>query len=1092
MRSWFLVLFVVHLLAGSLPSTGQHLFTRKISSDEYKAGQNYDITQDDQGIIFLATSDGVLTYDGIEWDLVSLPGIPSVFSVAADSTNKIYVGRKKELGYISKDNTGKYSYYSLLPYLDEKFKNIGYVYKTTLFKESVFFCDGSRVYIYSNGKFNVQEVKTDTFKSIFVLGDHLFISSVDDILYEYVDGQLKPILNDKGIHVWDMSHYRKNTGLVLDSNNQLWLFNPDTLSELRWQPFKGNYKQQIADDRISHIKYIGKDRIILFTDKGILLMNENGDIYGQVGSTYLDNYTFENMLLDASHNIWVVCPVYILQISTSQPLYYLNSHDGFKGQIISLAKDGDDEYIGTGWGIYHRKNTSSFTPIFPDSERGEAWNLYKNRKRILAAHRDGVFELKDGNATKIINHPNVMSLCELKKHPDTFILGTYNTGIWLLSKQQGIWKKNKIKGFEEYTRYLLEDEGGNIWISEFHTGIWKLHLNAQMDSVVSQTLYNKENGLPSNVNNRIYKLNNGKIVVATVNGVYSYNGQNDLFEPEQKINEALGGEVSIYSMAEAQNGDIYFWGVISPGVETAGVLRMEEDGTCSLKTSLFGKISKTTREKRIDVEAPLLIAGQEEIWIGNRERLIVYNPKQEVFYDDPVQIHIKYAWAKDSLIFKHGQPSSAHTLSYRRNDLSFIYASTFFESEDKTLYQYKLEGFDDNWSAWSSLKQANFTNIPEGNYTFIVRAKNVHGHLGESDRFEFSIIPPWYRTAWAYLAYTLLGALFIYLLIFLKTKSVKRQKKLLEIRVNKKTMKLLLMNEEIIAQNEEISSIIEDVNKKNVEITRQAKDLERTNAQLKAQRQMMIKNMTKLQNTQKVIERQAKELKESNLTKDKIFSIISHDLRGTVNQLPELLNLMESGHLTLDEFKLLLPELKQNATNLSTLTDNILHWAKSQIHGIEIVKTWFNLNEIVKENVLLSMRQAQKKSIQLTNNVNVDQLVFADKDTIRLLLRNLISNGIKFTPNNGKVTISTQIHESSIYVSVADTGIGLSKKEVDSIFGQGYYTKRGTGGEKGSGLGLKLCREFAEKNGGTLTIESAVGQGSKITFCIPLDEANSQ
>ena len=150
------------------------------------------------------------------------------------------------------------------------------------------------------------------------------------------------------------------------------------------------------------------------------------------------------------------------------------------------------------------------------------------------------------------------------------------------------------------------------------------------------------------------------------------------------------------------------------------------------------------------------------------------------------------------------------------------------------------------------------------------------------------------------------------------------------------------------------------------------------------------------------------------------------------------------------------------------------------------------MQEVIDENINLLNPQALKKSICLLSEPAKSPDVYADKDMIKLVLRNLISNAIKFTPDNGTIKVTTRIADERVYISVRDSGTGLSSKEINKILSKEYFTKYGTAGEKGSGLGLMLCREFIEKNSGTLAIESQQDAGSTFTFCLAMYNRSAQ
>ncbi|WP_185156219.1 sensor histidine kinase [Fulvivirga kasyanovii] len=1029
-----LIMLCMVLACTTLNTVAQQMFVRSFP----QSGQNLQVKQDRQGIIYVTNTNGLLTYDGSNWSLMPMPNNSYPISLAIDNADNIYIGANEDLGYFLKDSTGNYTYSSLVPKLSEKYRQVGNVHTTIIHDGSVFFCDEKHVYVYTKGNFKVLDFESYASWSMFVAGNHLFFLNLDYELLEYTKKGLIKIDLKKDFRIWDMEDYIEDKSLALDNQGRIWLFNASDFNE-EWHLITGNYLDLPEGTKIQQIKYTKNNQIALFTVNGIIFINEQGKIVSRVYEV-----PYEDACLDASHNLWVTTPSDVLMISTSSPLNYYDERDGLNDYILCLAKAGDYEYVGTEKGLYYRKGRSGFS-LLPQTARPieGVWNLYCKKTQIYAAHNDGVFEVTGDKVTKITDHMYVMSLCGVRQDSNALIMGTYNSGIWLLKKKHDGWKKNKIKGFDEHTRYMQTDSEGNIWISHDTKGIWKLRLNAKMDTVISREFYDMKRGLPSNINNRIFCLNNNRLVATTTNGVYRYHNETDRFEPEIRINEALGENVVVYSISETPEGNLLLWAMRAAGEATAYYLKKQTNENYSLIEAPFKKITQSIPPTSIDVDTRILHVSPEEIWISHKESLIAYNPRQQTFYDDTVRTHIKYAWTKDSLIHSNWQTKREHIIPYSKNTLHFQFTSTFYESAEKLKYQYILSGFDDNWSAWNNTGEAVFTNLREGDYTFLVRAKNVYDKVGDPAYFKFHIQPPWYRTTWAYLTYISLSILLVYWIIHIKTKNVERQKLLLQKEVNKKTRELLTMNEEITAINE-------DIYLKNQEISKQAD-----------------------------------ELKELNFTKDKIFSVISHDLRGSVKQIPELLNLFDSGYISAEEFRSLIPNLKEASRNLSSLTDNLLHWAKCQMNGIEVKKSNFNLIEVVDETLRLLNAHAEKKGLQLVNDTDKELPVCADKDMIRLLLRNLISNAIKFTPKNGVITIRSERKEDSIHVSVTDTGVGLTTDEIDKILGREFFTKYGTAGEKGSGLGLMLCKEFAELHGGNLFIKGVPGQGSEFSFTIP-------
>jgi signal transduction histidine kinase len=233
------------------------------------------------------------------------------------------------------------------------------------------------------------------------------------------------------------------------------------------------------------------------------------------------------------------------------------------------------------------------------------------------------------------------------------------------------------------------------------------------------------------------------------------------------------------------------------------------------------------------------------------------------------------------------------------------------------------------------------------------------------------------------------------------------------------------------------------------------------------------------------MEKRSVELERLNQVKDKFFSIISHDLRSPINALAGLLDLLDKGAVKPEELPNHVKELKSRFNHTRTLLNNLLDWTLLQMDKLNLQPSRIDLHRIVEENIQL-MGTDQGKQIKLNNQVPTGTFPYADSNTINLVIRNLMTNAIKFTNDGGTVTISCVDKSNEYEISVTDNGIGINTDVMKILFDKtAPYTTRGTANEKGTGLGLILCKEFVEKNGGKIWVESKPGQGSKFTFTLP-------
>jgi signal transduction histidine kinase len=235
------------------------------------------------------------------------------------------------------------------------------------------------------------------------------------------------------------------------------------------------------------------------------------------------------------------------------------------------------------------------------------------------------------------------------------------------------------------------------------------------------------------------------------------------------------------------------------------------------------------------------------------------------------------------------------------------------------------------------------------------------------------------------------------------------------------------------------------------------------------------------------IEIQAVHLKTLNDLKTKTFSIISHDLRNPIAAFSMMIELMNQKMLSNAEFVDGMQKINIQFYAMNRVLDNLLVWSKSQMEGrSDPNPVRVNLYQLTNQTIELLAENAQRKKVVLENRVDENAVVYSDNEHIDIVIRNLVSNAIKFTPPNGEVIISTKEQNERIIVMVKDSGVGMSNTIKNKLFNYDQpFTNYGTAGEKGTGIGLLICKEFIEKNGGKMWVESEEGKGSNFSFDLP-------
>jgi len=385
-------------------------------------------------------------------------------------------------------------------------------------------------------------------------------------------------------------------------------------------------------------------------------------------------------------------------------------------------------------------------------------------------------------------------------------------------------------------------------------------------------------------------------------------------------------------------------------------------------------------------------------------------------------------------------------LPYAHNNITFLFNSVLPSRNYQVRYQYMLEGYDKNWSPITGKTTATYGNIFEGIHTFKLRALSPEGIWSNPVTYTFKVRPPWYRTWWFFSITLFVLLVIVYLLYYIRFSHYRKHDIELSELVKERTSELEKSNDLLIE-------------KQNL-IRLQSDELQKSNQQLIA----------------------------SNSSKDKFFSIIAHDLRNPFNTLMGFSDalLKDLENYSLDDAKEILNMMNSTSKMGSDLLENLLLWSRAETGRMPYEPVSLNLHSITASTIHFMEAQAQMKSIQVDNEIDPAILVKADENMLNSILRNLISNAIKFTYENGHIVIKAKLIHPTIEISVWDNGVGISESNLKRMFQfESAISTQGTSSESGTGLGLILCKEFVEKHGGKIWVESEFNKGSEFKFTLP-------
>lgn len=395
-------------------------------------------------------------------------------------------------------------------------------------------------------------------------------------------------------------------------------------------------------------------------------------------------------------------------------------------------------------------------------------------------------------------------------------------------------------------------------------------------------------------------------------------------------------------------------------------------------------------------------------------------------------------------------------LNWQQSIFSFGFIAINYTHPEKNRYAYKMEGFDQEWHYTDANRRiATYTNLDAGKYIFRVKATNNDGIWNETGTsIKIIILPPWWRTWWfrTFVALSTLAILLSY--YFHRINKLERQKKYLDSLVQQRTREVEEKNLELISQAEELLTISDN-----------------------------------LKDANGMLEEKTEELQKLNTVKDKFFSIIAHDLRSPFTGFIGLTDILvdDVQSLTMAQIQHISHNMKNSASNILNLMEDLLQWASLQQGLISVNPESFQLHQAINKSVGLLVELARNKGIKLVSIVPSDLTVFTDGNMLQTIVRNLVSNALKFTSQHGQISVTAKNNlGKNIEISVKDTGIGMNSEMVNNLFRLDVKTSRiGTKGESGSGLGLMLCKEFIEILGGEIWVESEEGKGTTFYFSLP-------
>ncbi|NQX30672.1 triple tyrosine motif-containing protein [Pedobacter boryungensis] len=779
---YFFLLFLMAILLPFYLKAQDPIGLPQVSSYtslEYKGGtQNWGIAQDKNGILYFANNEGLLTYNGAYWKIYPTPNKTIIRSVKIDGSGKIYIGGQDEIGYFSPNEFGILTYHSLKNKIPAKDRQFADVWDIVFNGKEIYFRTVNKIIRFNNNKVDVYPTPI-AWVYMGKVEHKVYAQEINIGLKIFNEGKWDIICNDKRIisgNVTSVLPYNGDTLLITTLNDGLFLLKGRELINKKTAEDKIFY-----NDRINGAIQINKELYALgTTSSGLLIINRKGVLIRQFSYTEgLYNSNIRNILLDQHQNLWLGLDDGISFIAFNSAIKHI--YPDRKRQVSSYASRIFDDklYVGTSNGVFSApintkqedlsNSQSQFSEVI--NTKGQTWGLAEINKHLLLANEDGTSVIDGNNVKQLYKGLGTWLFSSIAKDNSNVIAGTY-TGLQYISfKNNEFSNRGTIAALNEPLRFMAVDEKLNcIWASHPYRGIFKIDLSPDKQKMIKTTLLTQKDGLPFTLYNYIFKVKN-RIVAATADGIYEYDSAKKRFKPSQFF-RPIFKKLSIQLLTEDPNGNIWF-----VTTKKVGVVDFNKNRNGNFTIVEFPELTSK------------IVAGFENIYpyndrnifIGANKGLIHIDYKKyaaNIFKPNILLGQIRIAGKTDSVFFGGyftGERKAKHKLSFEYNSLHFEYASTLFEQKENIEFSYKLQGYDDDWSAWSSKSEKDYTNLSHGKYVFLVKARNNLGNESNSISYAFTISPAWYRSNVAYVFYFVLFIYMLYLLIKVQEKEHKKQ-----------------------------------------------------------------------------------------------------------------------------------------------------------------------------------------------------------------------------------------------------------------------------------------------------------------------------
>ena len=743
------------------------------------ATQNWQLSQSDDDLMYVANNRGLLEYDGVNWKRHVVTGTGALRSVKCIN-DRIYTGTHSDFGYFEYDSLQHIRYVSLAT--SDSLRSLGDVWNIYKWNEKLIIHTEKALVIIKDDHVIRLIPNMSRFVSCFLVNEMFLVYDEQNGLMELRGNKIYPLLGGEFFVEKNITSIMSlsNTELLIGTmNNGAFIWNMKNVI-----PWEGAVNKILKEVNVfCGIRY--NDDLLLFgtIQNGLMVTDNEGELLMHISKDKgLMNNTVLGLFVDKEGSVWCGLDNGIARISLASNISFLTGYynlgTGYVQEYYS-----NEWYFGTNQGLYKIKDKVFSDPLKDRNDflkikgtEGQVWSLFKDNDNLLCGHNMGVIEVA-GDKSRVITPPSVNGVWNFKSignDSTRLICGTYN-GLIMLSKHRGKWKYDvNIQGFNKPSRFIEWDSHGRLWVADGYDTLYCLSLSNDYSAVDSIQTYSLDS-FNGSVSVKVTRINDQMLIVGS-NGLYEIDTNGQLVVCEL-LDRFFVDDVypSVIEEDEFKNLWLFY-------PEHVEMLKYIKDDTYNKVVLPF----LTLENKLVSNFESVFVADESSVFFGVEDGFAHYRPQKLTNFRRPFKVHVRgFRGKNDSLAYILPQAESTEKI-YRYSQLVYPYRNNIFEVEyaaafysDKNIeYSTFLSSLDDAPGEWNRATKRQFSKLREGDYYFTVKARNCYGVESIPHTFSFRILPPWYRSLYARIAYALLFLIVAFVLIYIFNKRVEinRQK----------------------------------------------------------------------------------------------------------------------------------------------------------------------------------------------------------------------------------------------------------------------------------------------------------------------------